>query len=190
MDPTLGLSSLPILVRSSLHIILNYQAVFDNQRYVNCAWPVLARVVVAGHVILQGFVRRELRRGETQELLAVVLYLLDKLATRCPAASSSSANFRTLILAFGAFSVCWAWPFSESSFSLPQGLRLCPSPHLHGPWLSGPLRCLSSPTPRLWLWTFRKQTTSGCSITCTKYGVPHRTCFHRSRWCRETRSEV
>lgn len=89
------------MVRSSSLIISNYRQVFDTQRYINCAWPVLARVVGAGHVLVQALARDELRRSEAQKLLGVVLYLLEKLETRWAAATSSQVNFRSMIAAFG-----------------------------------------------------------------------------------------
>lgn len=89
------------MVRSASHILSNYLAVFNSQRYINCAWPVLARVVGAGHVLIQALARDELRRSEAQELLGVVLYLLGKLETRWTAATSSQLHFRLMIAAFG-----------------------------------------------------------------------------------------
>lgn len=105
LDPLLALSSLPLMVRSATQIILNYQSVLDTQRQINCAWPVLARVVGAGNVLVQAVARDELRHIEAQELLAIVLYILNKLATRWQAASTSHSNFCALVATLGPSSV-------------------------------------------------------------------------------------
>lgn len=97
-DPLLGLSSLPLMVRSAAQLIRGYHALFDSQRYI---WPVLARVAGSGNVVVQGFVRGEVPRREAEELLAMVHSLLQKLELRLPAASASHANFCALATAFG-----------------------------------------------------------------------------------------
>lgn len=97
-DPLLGLSSLPLMVRSASQLIRGYSALFDSQRYI---WPVLARVAGSGNVVVQSFARGELPRNEAEELLALVLSLLKKLELRLPAATTSHANFCALATALG-----------------------------------------------------------------------------------------
>ncbi|GEM10031.1 C6 transcription factor [Rhodotorula toruloides] len=96
-DPLLGHSSLPLLSRAAITLIRHYQSIFESTRYINCAWPVLARVVAAGNVVLQSHWRGELVRQETEDALSILMWLLGKLETRWTAATVARANFELIM---------------------------------------------------------------------------------------------
>ncbi|BGP32572.1 hypothetical protein JCM10296v2_004353 [Rhodotorula toruloides] len=96
-DPLLGHSSLPLLSRAAVTLIRHYQRIFETTRYLNCAWPVLARVVAAGNVVLQSHWRGEMVRQETEDALSILMWLLGKLETRWTAATAARANFELIM---------------------------------------------------------------------------------------------
>ncbi|BGO91880.1 hypothetical protein NBRC10512v2_004146 [Rhodotorula toruloides] len=96
-DPLLGHSSLPLLSRAAVTLIRHYQHIFETTRYINCAWPVLARVVAAGNVVLQSHWRGEMVRQETEDALSILMWLLGKLETRWTAATAARANFELIM---------------------------------------------------------------------------------------------
>lgn len=101
-DPVLGISSLAILARSATLLLQHYERIFLTTHYVNCAWTVFARIVGAGHVVLQALWRGEMIRLEAAELMGKVLWFLSKLETRwTETAALARKNFLTLMDALG-----------------------------------------------------------------------------------------
>lgn len=102
-DPTLGISSLAILARSATLLLQHYERIFLTTHYVNCAWTVFARIIGAGHVVLQAVWRGEMIRLEAADLMGKVLWFLDKLETRwTETAAVARKNFLTLMDALRA----------------------------------------------------------------------------------------
>lgn len=102
-DPVLGPSSLSILSRSAMHLLRHYEQTFRQTRYNNVVWPVLVRVVGAGHAVLQALWHGEIVRVEAEEAMAKVVWLVDKLRVRWDvAAAQAAANFTALCAALGA----------------------------------------------------------------------------------------
>ncbi|GAA5843518.1 hypothetical protein JCM9279_000778 [Rhodotorula babjevae] len=96
-DPVLGPSSLSILSRSAMHLLRHYEQTFRETRYNNVVWPVLVRVVGAGHAVLQALWHGEIVRVEAEEAMAKVVWLVDKLRVRWDiAAAQAAANFAAL----------------------------------------------------------------------------------------------
>ncbi|KAG0654111.1 hypothetical protein C6P46_001964 [Rhodotorula mucilaginosa] len=97
-DPVLGISSLAILARSATLLLQHYERIFLTTHYVNCAWTVFARIVGAGHVVLQAVWRGEMIRLEAADLMGKVLWFLSKLETRwTETAAVARKNFLTLM---------------------------------------------------------------------------------------------
>ncbi|GAA5993624.1 hypothetical protein JCM10908_000647 [Rhodotorula pacifica] len=97
-DPILGISSLAVLARSATLLLQHYESIFLTTRYINCAWTVFARIVGAGHVVLQTLWRGEMVRLEAAELMGKVLWFLGKLETRwTETAALARKNFLTLM---------------------------------------------------------------------------------------------
>lgn len=102
-DPILGISSLAILARSATLLLQHYERIFLTTHYVNCAWTVFARIVGAGHVVLQAVWRGEMIRLEAADLMGKVLWFLGKLETRwTETAAVARKNFLTLMDALSA----------------------------------------------------------------------------------------
>lgn len=101
-DPVLGISSLAVLARSAALLLEHYVRIFATTRFVNCAWTVFARIVGAGHVVLQTLWRGEMVREEAAGWMGKVLWFLSQLATRWDvAAPLARQNFLTLMAALG-----------------------------------------------------------------------------------------
>lgn len=103
---SLGMSSLAVLARSATLLLVHYERIFLTTRFVNCAWTVFARIVGAGHVVLQALWRGEMIRGEAAEYMGKVMWFLSKLETRWfMSAPLARSNFQTLMTALGACSL-------------------------------------------------------------------------------------
>ncbi|GAA6051252.1 hypothetical protein JCM3770_005897 [Rhodotorula araucariae] len=97
-DPILGLSSLAVLSQSAVHLLQHYVRVFTTTRYINAAWPVLARVVAAGHAVLQALWHGSIVRLEADSAMTKVLWLLERLGVRwAEAAAVAHGNFVKLM---------------------------------------------------------------------------------------------
>ena len=125
-DPVLGISSLAILARSATLLLQHYERIFLTTHYVNCAWTVLARIVGAGHVVLQAVWRGEMIRLEAADLMGKVLWFLSKLETRwTETAAVARKNFLTLMDALSACRFYLADRFRR--WKLMMHSRLCRS---------------------------------------------------------------